>query len=147
MANTLQIKRGQKTNIPVLSTGEYGYAEDTQEVFIGTGSSNIRVLTEDDLYTDSDVNSHLSGGTGIDYSSGTISIDSTVMRDLSDDTAPQLGGDLENNGHLIKNAITLNANSIDVAYTIPTGYNAMSVGPLDINSDITINDNSTWNII
>jgi len=29
-------------------------------------------------YDDSDVDSHLSGGTGINYSTGTISIDSTV---------------------------------------------------------------------
>ena len=98
MTNTLQIKRGQKTNIPVLSTGEYGYTEDTQEVFIGTGSSNIRVLTEDDLYTDSDVNSHLSGGTGIDYSSGTIStddanIDHGSLQGINDDDHSQYHND------------------------------------------------------
>lgn len=74
MANTLQIKRGQKSNISTLLSAELGYATDTQEVYIGTGSSNIRILTEDDQYTDSDVDTHLSGGTGISYSSGTISV-------------------------------------------------------------------------
>ena len=84
MANMIQVKKGQKSNIPVLSSAELGYAIDTQEVFIGTGSSNIRILTEDDLYTDFDVDAHLYGGVGIDYSpdtsGGIISIDDTIVQ-------------------------------------------------------------------
>ena len=71
--------------------------------------------------------------------------DNRYIQDLSGDATPQLGGDLETNGYLIKNAITLNASSLDTTYTIPAGYNAMSVGPLDINTTITVN--GVWKIL
>ena len=35
MASTIKIKRGLKTNLPILSRGELGYATDTNELFIG----------------------------------------------------------------------------------------------------------------
>jgi hypothetical protein len=73
MANQIIIKHGIKTNLPVLSNSELGFVTDEQELYIGTGSANIRILTEDDIYTDSDVDIHLSGGTGINYSTGVIS--------------------------------------------------------------------------
>lgn len=82
MANSITIRQGNKVDLPILASGEPAFVVDEQEVFIGTGSSNIRILTVDDLYTDSNVDSHLSGGTGIDYSSGVISIDSTVATQI-----------------------------------------------------------------
>ncbi len=73
MSNKIQIKRGNIANIPILDSGEFGFTIDTEEVYIGTGSSNIRILTSDDIYTDSNVESYLSGGTGINFSEGVIS--------------------------------------------------------------------------
>ena len=35
MANIIKIKRGTKTNLPILARGELGYATDTNELFIG----------------------------------------------------------------------------------------------------------------
>ena len=43
--------------------------------------------------------------------------------------------------------IQMNKNSIDSELIIPAGYNAMSIGPLDINTIITINENSVWEIL
>lgn len=59
----IQVRRGQKnqgTGLPQLSSGEFGWAIDTQELFIGNGSvaegapqvGNTKVITEhDDLFT------------------------------------------------------------------------------------------------
>lgn len=47
MANILQIKRGNKVNLPTLSAGEFGLATDTDELYIGNGASNIQLVTED----------------------------------------------------------------------------------------------------
>lgn len=47
MANTLQIKRGTKINLPTLSAGEFGLTTDTDELYIGNGASNIQLVTED----------------------------------------------------------------------------------------------------
>jgi hypothetical protein len=73
MANKIQIKRGNIADIPILDSGEFGFTIDTEEVYIGTGSSNIQILTSDDIYTNSNVDSHLSGSNGINYSEGVIS--------------------------------------------------------------------------
>lgn len=43
MAQLIKIKRGLKTNLPLLASGEMGFATDTKEVFIGDGASNVNV--------------------------------------------------------------------------------------------------------
>jgi hypothetical protein len=44
MANKIQIKRGLKTNLPILNSGEPGFCTDTGEVFFGDGSANHQVV-------------------------------------------------------------------------------------------------------
>jgi len=67
-----------------------------------------------------------------------------LASDLVDVTAKEPGVDSEwintNTG------IQMNKNSIDSDLVIPEGYNALSIGHLDINAEITINKNSTWEI-
>lgn len=43
MARKLQIKRGQKKDMPQLAEGELGFAIDEKKVYIGTGSENVSV--------------------------------------------------------------------------------------------------------
>ena len=43
MANKIQIRRGLKAKLPVLSVGELALTTDTNEVYIGTNSGNKRV--------------------------------------------------------------------------------------------------------
>lgn len=47
MANKIQLKRGLKANLPVLSVGEPAFTTDTKEVFIGNGTGNTQVATTD----------------------------------------------------------------------------------------------------
>jgi len=44
MANTLQIKRGLKTNLTTLAAGEPGFATDTKELFVGDGTTNHQAV-------------------------------------------------------------------------------------------------------
>lgn len=44
MANTLQVKRGTKANLPALGAGEIGLCTDTNEVYIGN-SGNVKLET------------------------------------------------------------------------------------------------------
>lgn len=55
MANPIQFRRGLKTNLPILSSGEPGWCTDTKEVFIGDGSSNYQIL----MHHEFDANSFL----------------------------------------------------------------------------------------
>jgi hypothetical protein len=41
LSQTIQIKRGLRTNLPTLAVGEFGLCTDTKEVFIGDGTGNI----------------------------------------------------------------------------------------------------------
>ena len=50
MANKIQIKRGLKSNLPVLSVGEFGLCTDTKEVFIGTSSGNVGIASVDHIH-------------------------------------------------------------------------------------------------
>ena len=47
------------------------------------------------------------------------------------------------------NGLTLNSATVAANYTIPTGYNAVSAGPITINSGIvvTVPSNSTWVVV
>lgn len=48
MATKIQIRRGDKENLPDLDEGELGFAVDTNEVFIGTSTTtNVQILTGD----------------------------------------------------------------------------------------------------
>ena len=60
MANTIKVKRGTKSSLPVLNQGEIGYCTDTDEAFIGDGAANhplnihyieYRILDKDTAHT------------------------------------------------------------------------------------------------
>lgn len=43
MANKIQIRRGLKKLLPILSFGEPAYTSDTSEFFVGTGKGNVNM--------------------------------------------------------------------------------------------------------
>jgi len=47
---TIQIKRGLKSDLPILEDGEMGFCKDTKEVFIGDGTVNT-LVNENKSYT------------------------------------------------------------------------------------------------
>lgn len=49
MANTIQLRRGAKTNLPTLNQAEVGYCTDTDEVYIGDGSTNHKLCLEKEV--------------------------------------------------------------------------------------------------
>lgn len=49
MANKIQFKRGVKANLPTLSVGEPAFTTDTNDFFIGNGTSNIQFAKQSNL--------------------------------------------------------------------------------------------------
>lgn len=49
MANKIQVKRGLKANLPVLSDGEPALCTDTKEFFVGDGTSNIKIYNKNEI--------------------------------------------------------------------------------------------------
>lgn len=43
MANKIQLRRGVKANLPILSVGEPAFCTDTKELYMGTSSGNVRM--------------------------------------------------------------------------------------------------------
>lgn len=70
MSNKIQIKRGVKAKLPVLSVGEPAFTTDTKEFFIGDGVSNVEFAKQVDLQATNNqlsvlankVNSHIAQG-------------------------------------------------------------------------------------
>lgn len=69
MAVTIQIKRGQKAGLPALAVGEWGFATDTEEVFIGNSDGNVQLST----LQDGGAIPISQGGTGATSASGALS--------------------------------------------------------------------------
>lgn len=63
-----------------LSNVDTSGVSDGQVLQYNSTTTNWEAQDAPAEYTDSDVDAHLTGGTGIDYSTGTISIDSTVVQ-------------------------------------------------------------------
>lgn len=49
MSNTIKLKRGAKANLPILAQGEPAFTTDTNELFVGNGTSNIKYAKDDDI--------------------------------------------------------------------------------------------------
>jgi len=62
MPNKIQLRRGNKANLPILDSGEPGFVLDTEELYIGKGTKNVKFLSESDL----------SVGSGLSYVDGVI---------------------------------------------------------------------------
>lgn len=75
MANTLQIKRGNKSNLPSLSSGEPAFCLDTKELVINDGINNI-------FFTNSDQN--LSTTEDVTFAGLTVTGDTTLGNESSD---------------------------------------------------------------
>lgn len=45
MPDLIRVKRGNRANLPTLNDGEFGLAEDTKELFIGTTSGNMKLVS------------------------------------------------------------------------------------------------------
>jgi len=65
MANTIKIRRGTKVNLPTLNQGELAYCTDTDEIYIGDGTSNHPVNVHFIEYRILDKDTEHSTGTAV----------------------------------------------------------------------------------
>ena len=92
------------------------------------------------------------GGTGVTTSTGT---GSTVLSDAPTLTGTALATNLTASGVVtasvatVENGIFVNNQTVAANYTIAVGYNAMSAGPVTVNSGITVtvSSNSSWAVV
>ena len=111
------------------------------EVGLGTYTSSGTTLSRDTVLESSN------GGTKVNFSAGTKNVfvtypaEEAVYQDANGTAiAPQLSA---------SNGLVENANTVSANYTIQTNYNAMSAGPVTVNSGIslTIPSGSNWVVV
>jgi hypothetical protein len=58
-------------------------------------------------------------------------------------------GDTTSPQYVASNGLILNSNAIATSYTIGTGYNAVSAGPITVNTSVTVTvaNNSSWSVV
>lgn len=132
----------------VLTDGDttyYGSSDGTEwEVGIGTYSSTGPTLTRTTILSSSNSGAAVSTfganvNVWIDYPS-----EKAVYSDASGQVT--LPGQLNAPTVTAENGLFLNSNVVSNSYAIPTGNNAMSVGPMTINSgvSVTVPSGQSW---
>jgi hypothetical protein len=108
---------------------------------VGLGTVGAGTLTRDTVLESSN------GGTKVNFGSAakdvfcTYPAEESVYQDLTNTAyAPQFAA---------SNGLVLNSNTVSVNYTIPTNYNAVSVGTITINSgvSVTVPSGSNWKVL
>lgn len=137
MSQKIQMRRGLKANLPTLSSGELGFCTDTKELFIGTDTGNVLLMTG-------------SGGTGvadtippvvtISPNGGTFKTSQTVT--LSASETATIYYTLDNSiptPSSIQYASSINLGSTTTVkyYAIDTAGNASTVQSATFTQDIT----------
>ena len=111
------------------------------EVGLGTYTSSGTTLSRDTILESSN------SGTAVNFSAGTKNVfvtypaEKATYQDANGTAiAPQLSA---------SNGLVENANTVSANYTIQTNYNAMSAGPVTVNSGIslTIPSGSNWVVV
>ena len=128
-----------------LSEGSNLYFTDARAIAAlsaGTGitiSGAGQIATTITQYANSDVESYLSGGTGIDFSSGVIEIDSTVVTESSTDTLTNKTVNLENNTVIVEYVVTVQSGNflIDGEANATISFRPGVVHRFDLSSSTT----------
>ena len=119
------------TNITVDAQGRITAASN------GTSGATITPTTSNATYYIVGTTS-TSGSLSTAYISNTNSVNYNA--NTGDTTSPQL---------VASNGLYINSNAIATSYTIGTGYNAVSAGPITVNSGVTVTvaTNSSWSVV
>lgn len=92
MATKIQIKRGTKANLPALSPGEFGLTTDTEELYIGGNSGNIRLGKNGESSTPNATATHSGGVVAITAPAGVNLISFYAPSDFSGDDTYTVNG-------------------------------------------------------
>lgn len=110
------------------------------EVGLGTYTTSGTTLSRDTIYESSNSGSAISlSGTSNVFC--TYPAEKSVYQDsVLTAYAPQFAA---------SNGLVLNKDTINTSFTLPTGYNAMSVGPITVDSGVTVTvpSGSVWTIV
>lgn len=144
---------GGATAIPVLTVDSYGRitAASTSSISVGNGTLTMAV-SGTGLSGSASFTANASGN-----STFTVTSNATSTNTASAIVARDANGDFNAGTVVAEHGIQatsaapffMNATTVSANFSIPSGYNAMSAGPVTINNGITVTvpDGSVWTIV
>ena len=143
MANTIKVRRGTKANLPILNQGELAFTTDTNELFIGDGTTNHEILVGVAISSpaDDELLAYDSGsGKWINQTPGEVGV-------LAADGSVPLTGNLDANGNAIDNLLSLNGVKFSSQYSsLQDALDSLTDGEtLVIDTEHTISGGLTLN--
>ena len=146
----IQVKTGNIADLPQLSPGEFGYATDSKQLFIGN-DPNVVGAIPDNTEILTDVSGAAAAG-----ATGDIQFNTDNRLDASsnltwDNANNVLTANGEVNGTVVvaEAGLFINSNTIAQLVLVQSGYNAISGGPIELVSqgNVVLSPGSTWSII
>jgi hypothetical protein len=154
MANKIQIRRGLRADLPILSIGEFGLCTDTGQIFIGTATGNVEIANmnhthdfthdhDERYYLQSTIDSLLSGKSDTGHKH--------TKTEITDFTHQHTESDISDLDKYTKaevdNALANKANTSDVNTALASKADKSTVEGHIGNSTIhvTATDKSNWN--
>ena len=146
----IQVKTGNIADLPQLSPGEFGYATDSKQLFIGNDPNVVGAIPDNtEILTDV-------SGAGAAGSTGEIQFNTDNRLDASpnltwDDANSILTANGEVSGTVVvaEAGLFINSNTISQLVLVQSGYNAISGGPIELVSqgNVVLQPGSTWSIV
>lgn len=146
----IQVKTGNIADLPQLSPGEFGYATDSQQLFIGNDPNVVGSIPDNtEILTGTSSISAAGANTEIQYNTDNRLDASPNLTWDNANSVLTANGEVSGKVVVAEAGLFLNANTIAQIVQVPAGYNAMSAGPIDITSqgNVIVASGASWVIV
>lgn len=147
----IQVKTGNIADLPQLSVGEFGWASDTKQLFIGNEPNVVGPIPDNtEILTALNGCAAAGNTTEIQFNTNDL-LDASPNLTWDNTSATQtIIGQLVANTSTATDGFRMNSSGISTgAYTITPTYNAMTAGPFTLSgsASITALPGSRWVIV
>jgi len=150
----IQVRTGNIADLPQLADGEFGWADDTKQLFIGNNPDTIGQLPDNtEILTQysnlGNIGKPGGANTDVQYNNGGVFGGSDLFTWDNANGVLNVVGSVQGSVVLSENGLFVNANNVANTYTLPDGFNAVSAGPITISpgANIIINPGSRWTVV
>lgn len=147
MASKIQVKRGNKADLPILSDGEYGFCQDTSEIFIGNGGTNTKIYPTTSLDASSvtveDIESIFES---VNVEGALSELGESILDILNGVTTVGKASDANTvRGFTVAKNVPSNAIFTDTVYTHPSSHLPSIISQDANNRFVTDTEKTAWN--
>lgn len=139
----IQVRTGNIADLPQLAEGEFGWAVDTKQLFIGNNPNTIGPLPDNtEIMTQYNTLGAAGNNMDVQYNNNGAFAGSDSFTWDNANSVLNIVGTVQSDMYLSESTIT-------TSYTLPLGYNGMTPGPvtLDTGVTITVPAGTRWTVV